>query len=143
MISLYQLLQLLVLFPFVWIASFLFHEFFHVKARIIFGKNDTGEIQVFRYGFSAYREYVTNDSWFFLAGGLLSGTLFILIGLVLWPNVVIRTCLFTTGAVNIVYGFFEMRFLPLWGNNQCYTIGRYSLYCITTIVCMVCLLWWI
>ena len=141
MIQLYDFLRLIPVFLFTWIISFLAHEFFHIKARLIQGYNDTGNIQVYKYSMSAYRDNVTNDSWFFLAGGLLSGVLFIFMGF-FCSDKVWMVSFFTAGAVNICYGFFEMFFLPRWGDSRKYRIGRYSIYITVSLILLVCLLWW-
>lgn len=140
MINVYQLLELLFMFPFIWICSFLFHELFHIKANSL---GDTGSIQVYKYGFTCYRDNRTNTDWFYLSGGLISGTLFIVLSFLVSDKVWFIG-FFTAGMVNLVYSPFEMVFLPRWGaGDRRYKIGRYSLYLITIVVCLVCLLWWI
>ena len=135
MIQLYDFLRLLPLYVFCFIGSFLFHELGHIKCSSL---KDTGNIQVFRYGFAASRDNKSNDWWFFLAGGLLAGVLYITIGLLCWYDSVVQLCLFTAGIVNICYGPFEMYYLPRWGSgDKRYKYGRYSIYIIVTIVCLI------
>jgi len=125
---------------FAWVLGFLLHELMHVLSQ-----GRTGVIYIEGLSMRATAEHYWNIRFFYLAGGLLSGLVFIVAGVLVFflPTLYVVWCFFTVGVVNIIYGFFECAFLPRWGNSLKYTVGRYSLYFL--IIClMVGILWrWI
>lgn len=128
--NLFDLLIYPALFLFVWVSSFLWHELMHIV-----GTNHLhGTITV--NGFSMN---VTPSNHY--AGGLLSGLVFNVTGGLIWflGSHAIGYLFIICGVVNTVYGYFEGLFLPRWGNNQEYKLGRYSIYIGVTSVMV--LLW--
>jgi hypothetical protein len=107
------------LFLFVWVNSFLFHELCHILGT---GRLH-GTITVDGLSMSASPAAL----W---AGGILSGFVFSVAGGLMWlsGSHVIGYLFIICGVVNLVYGVFETMFLPSWGNNQDYKIGRYTVY---------------
>jgi len=126
------LIKTILVFLFLWVTSFLWHELMHLKHRGLGGK---GIIDVDVFSMSALIDYKAT-SLFYLAGGLYTGIIFILAGFLV-SDLVWMWCLFTVGVVNLVYGFFEMHFLPKWGNSSRYQWNRYLLYCMVTIICII------
>ena len=118
------------LFLFVWVCSFLMHELMHIIGT---GKLK-GRIDIFGFSMSAYPAVL----W---AGGILSGLIFSIAGGLIWSlgSSAVGYLFLICGVVNLVYGIFEAMFLPSWGNNQDYKLGRYSIY-IGVTACM--LLFW-
>lgn len=113
-----------VLFLYCWFTSFLWHELWHIKGKSLL---HTGNIQVFKGSMAAYRDNIDVDGWFYLSGGLLSGLLHITLGLLI-KDTILQFCLLNVGFINLCYGFFEYWFLPKWGDNWKYKIGRYTIY---------------
>jgi len=130
-------LKLALVFVYAWFTSFLWHELGHIKCEHL---SDTGDIQVFDLSMQAYRNNATNDAWFYYAGGILSGLLHIIIGL-LCTDLVFKFGFLTVGFVNLAYGFFEGHFLPKWGDTRRYKIGRYAVY--LSIVVIALIIWWV
>lgn len=107
------------LFLFIWVCSFLFHELMH-----IFG---TGHLDGMINVDGLSMDASPANLW---AGGLLSGVVFSLAGVFIWflGSHGVGYLFVICGVVNMVYGCFEGLFLPQWGNNQEYKLGRYSIY---------------
>lgn len=107
------------LFLFIWVCSFLVHELMH----IIGTGHLKGTITVDGLSMSASPACL----W---AGGILSGIIFSVAGAFIWllESHAIGYLFIVCGVVNMVYGVFESMFLPAWGNNQDYKLGRYSIY---------------
>jgi len=107
------------LFLFVWVCSFLFHELFHIIGA---GKLH-GTITVDGLSMSASPANIAT-------GGFFSGAIFMGTGTLIWflESHAIGYLFIVCGVVNLVYGVFESMFLPAWGNNQDYKLGRYSIY---------------
>lgn len=107
------------LFLFVWVSSFLVHELCHILGT----GHLHGTITVDGLSMSATPACL----W---AGGILSGLVFTVAGSLIWllgfPPV--GELFIICGVVNLCYGPYEAIFLPQWGNNQEYKIGRYSIY---------------
>jgi hypothetical protein len=107
------------LFLFVWVSSFLYHELMHIVGT---GRLH-GTITVDGLSMSA----TPANLW---AGGILSGFVFTTAGVLIWvvATPALGYLFIVSGVVNLVYGVFETMFLPSWGNNQDYRLGRYSIY---------------
>ena len=107
------------LFLFVWVSSFLWHELFHIIGA---GKLH-GTITVDGLSMSA----TPASLW---AGGILSGTIFCIVGGLIWSlgSHAVGYFFLICGVVNLVYGVYETMFLPAHGNDMDYKLGRYSIY---------------
>jgi len=107
------------LFLFVWVCSFLWHELLH----IIGSGRLHGMITVDGLSMSASPAAL----W---AGGILSGTIFCIVGGLIWSlgSSAVGYLFMVCGVVNFVYGCFETMFLPAHGNDMDYKLGRYSIY---------------
>jgi len=137
-----EYLKYFVVFLYVWFTTFIWHEFGHGldnhRQTGMFGK-----IGVSLRHLTMWHEtdgYIADMSMYFLMGGLFSGLLHIGIGLIC-ADTIFRFGFFTTGLVNLVYGFFEWHFLPKWGNNTKYKIGRYAIYVSLVTVMVIVWVW--
>lgn len=118
-------------FVFAWISIFLWHELMHIKSQ---GLDATGTIHVGIASMEVTSNVIRNSMINF-AGGLYSGFIFTFIGVVLglvtppfgWVFIMV-------GFTNFVYGIFEGRYLPRWGNNNKFKVGRYSIYIFMTLI---------
>ena len=123
--SMVEFVRYIPIFFFVWVTGFLWHELLHIKNRYPFMQ--TGTIFVHRLGFTCIGDEITNISrWFFLAGGLLTGIVFLIVG-ILCLDTIWRNCLIWCGFLNLCYGVFEYKYLGTLNNHQ-YVVGRYTLY---------------
>lgn len=106
------------LFLFVWVSSFLWHELMHLAKNAF-----NGMIIVEGYSMESRPACL----W---AGGILSGAIFSIVGGLIWflGAPAVGYLFLICGVVNLVYGVFETVFLQAWGNNQDYKLGRYSIY---------------
>ena len=127
-----------------WIISFLLHEFSHgLECNRQTGQ--FGRIGVSIKYLTMWHEpqgNIQNYSLYFLAGGLYSGLCFLLFSLLIYPYVLFTLVymLWIVGVTNIVYSVYEYKYLPVWGNNRQYTVGRYTVY-LSVITVMVIVYW--
>jgi len=107
------------LFIFIWVNSFLFHEACHIVGT----GHLHGTITVDGLSMSATPAAL----W---AGGILSGLVFSTAGGLIWlmGSHAVGYIFLICGVVNLVYGFYEPLRLPLHGNDMDYKLGRYSIY---------------
>ena len=105
-------------------TSFLWHELFHIKSNGIFR---TGKIFVNQTSMTFTVDGKYNLKWCLLSGGLLSGILFLAVGLIFLYNCIkilyipFLSCAF----LQLCYGFFEMIYGPKY---------RYLLYASVIVV---------
>jgi len=107
------------LFLFIWVSSFLIHELCHILGT----SHLSGTITVDGFSMNASPA----NLW---AGGILSGLIFSVAGVLIWTvaSHALGYLFVICGAVNLIYGPFEAVFLPQWGNNAEYKLGRYNIY---------------
>ena len=111
---------------FCWIESFLLHEYMHIKSQ---GILMTGTIDVKQFGFTCSPEFIKNRKWLYYAGGILSGIVYLIMGVCLWYYGIwsFYVPFITFGIINLSYGIWEG-----WKGPT----GRYKVY-IATIGVMV------
>ena len=111
--------------------SFVIHEWGHIKSQ---GPLMSGTIRVEKYTMTATADIVYNTYLFFLGGGLISGIIFMLLGFgaALYGVWGYYVPFFTTGVIQLVYGFWEAE---VGAKN------RYYVYASTLLV-MICF-WYI
>ena len=119
------------IFLFLWITGFLWHELWHIIGT---GRLD-GSIYIHGLSMSASPANL-------LSGGLGSGLMFLLLSWLVYPYVLFTLVymMWIVGITNIIYSVFEYRFLPYWGNDRRYKLGRYGIY-VSVIVVMIILYW--
>ncbi len=119
------------IFLFLWITGFLWHELWHIMGSGTL----YGQINIHGLSMSASPANL-------LAGGLGSGLTFLLFALLIYPYTLLSLVYMVVivGVVNIVYSFFENKYLPRWGNDRRYTLGRYGIY-VGVVTVMVVIYW--
>jgi hypothetical protein len=107
------------LFLFVWVCSFLFHELCH----IIGAGRLHGTITVDGLSMSASPANL-------MTGGFFSGAIFSFVGTLIWVlgDHPIGYIFVICGIVNVIYSIFETMFLSVHGNDLDYKLGRYTIY---------------
>ena len=134
-----DLFCLLIIFLWLFITSFLWHELGHCYEAYRQGANDYSIIPDFRKISlrMVYLGKVSSKPLISLAGGLYSGILMFLLGCVcLYLHYTLFYIgFFTLSAVQFVYGVFEWRFIHVWGRTSPrYRWGRYSIYLVVSLV---------
>ena len=118
------------LFLFIFVSSLFWHELCHIigTGRL------WGTIDV--TGFSMQASPA--NLW---VGGLGAGLVFSIAGGLIWAigTHALGYLFIICGAVNLCYFPFEALFLPQWGNNWEYKLGRYTIY--VGVTCTMVLLW--
>jgi len=128
-------IQNICLFLYVWVSIFLLHEVMHLFEAW----RQTGEIGSILVNFNAVtlragpRE-VHNMDLFLLAGGLYAGIISIVIGFLI-GHPILSFLFYSVGLTNIVYSFFEMKYLGEVPSEY-YLCGRYSIYFCVMAVCI-------
>jgi len=110
-----------------WLTSFLVHEFMHIKSQgILMG----GTIYVNEFGMTVDADEIYNLDLFYLSGGLYSGIIFMLLGIILfyYNAVALYIPSFTFGFINLTYGFWEF----IHGAE-----GRWKIYLTSTIISII------
>jgi hypothetical protein len=103
----------------------------HIKSQ---GLDATGNIHVKPLSMEVTSNVIRNKMFDF-AGGLYSGVIFIFIGIILGIVTLPFGWIFImVGLTNFVYGIFEGKYLPKWGNNNKFKVGRYSIYIFMTLI---------
>ena len=142
MYDLLFILKLSLVFLYAWFTTFIWHEFGHgLDNYRQAGK--FGKIGVSIRHLTMWHEpegYIGSMPTYFLMGGLFSGLLHIGIGLIC-NDTIFKFAFLTAGFVNLAYSFFEWHFLPKWGNDRRYKIGRYAVY--LSIVVIALIIWWV
>ena len=124
-----ELITLILIYPIIWLLSFLIHEYMHIKGQ---GLTSTGKIYINKTGMTASCNNIKNVDWFFYSGGVLSAmVLFTLCVLV--TSDILRFCLWSTGWVQLCYGIFE-------GIKQSHVEDRYYVY--GAVVLLTFIIWW-
>ena len=88
--------------PIIYVTSFLWHEFCHIKSQ---GLLATGRINVNKYGMTCGCNDTWNNRLFFLGGGILSSIIMFIF--VFATKGWIQWCFLTMGYVQLFYGLFE------------------------------------
>ena len=132
-------LCLLIIFLWLFITSFLWHELGHCYEAYRQGANDYSIIPDFRKLSlrMVYIGKVSDKPLISLAGGLYSGILMLIMGIVCLylRYTLFYISLFTLVVVQFVYGVFEWRFIHRWGRtSRKYVWGRYSIYLVVILV---------
>jgi len=110
-----------------WLGSFLYHEFMHIRSQ---GIGAEGTIWVHKFSMTCAAKYVKWPYLYSLAGGLYSGIIHVIVGLLAvyyhaWGFYVPTI---TFGVVNIAYGIWEA---------ERGAKGRYYIYVATLIIMIV------
>ena len=94
----------LLVFVYLFVSTWLLHEFFHIKSH---GIRRTGDIYVNEFGLTASPyEAVRSMLWFKLAGGLLASVVSFVVLLLSSPSV-FSFGLLVMGWMQLVYGVYE------------------------------------
>jgi len=126
-----DIIDLLFLIPgtlLAWITSFLVHELMHIKSQ---GINVEGTIWVHNpFSMTVGAKEMPRPNLFWFAGGIYSGTIFIIFALMLsyynaWG---LYVPMGTFGVINLFYGFWE----GIKGPE-----GRYKIYGATTLLMII------
>lgn len=116
-----EILEMIIVFLFVWITSFLLHELCHIKSQ---GIKNTGTINIYRYSMTANCPII-NEVWFYFSGGILTCLVMFLLSILstgwwCW-------CFLTLGWVHLCYGLYE-------GTNMGNITYRYLVYLLVLLV---------
>lgn len=127
-----QILEMIIIFLFVWITSFLLHELCHIKSQ---GIKNTGNIYIHKLSMTASCP-ITNIVWFHYSGGILTCIVMFLMSIFLqgwwcW-------CYLTLGWVHLCYGIYE-------GYNMGSVSNRYMIYILVLLVMLILwsMRWWL
>jgi len=130
---LFDVVRFGLLFVFVWVVVWLLHEWCHVLEGFRLGASH-GVITVRRFGFVVSCD--VGSCWsFLLAGGLYCSLICFLVSCVV-SDVFLRVLFVSFGVLQVVYGVFEMMFLPVLSGFW-YRFWRYVLYVVVLCCCLV------
>jgi len=139
MIDIIDIARLTLIFIFSFFSSFLWHELCHGLEAIRQGSSKANII-VKPWTMMTGGDHITNSKLFFLAGGLYSGIIFILAGL-LTIDPYFRFSFLTVGLMNVFYSYYEMEYITKH-SPSIYRAIRYSIYFLT-ILGMTCLFYFL
>lgn len=117
------MIRAILVFVFLWVCSFLFHELMHIKGQ---GWRQTGWIEVEELSMRANTIPYYGDEWFLLSGGFLTALAFFVASF-LTADVLWQWSLLTIALTQLSYGVFEWQFLRKLSPVR-YKIGRYAIY---------------
>ena len=124
----------IMVFIYTWVTGFLLHELCHVLEAMRQGAKK-GFIHINGTGFLAYYDgMIKNKILFAWAGGLYSGIILLIVGFIAYyyNNPVFYIPILTVAVVNIVYSFYEKKYLYVLSTRDYYKY-HYFLYIVTLV----------
>ena len=124
----------IMIFIYTWVTGFLLHELCHIFEAMRQGAKK-GFIHVNGTGFLAYYDgIIKNKILFAWAGGLYSGIILLIVGFIAYyyNNPVFYIPILTVAVVNIVYSFYEKKYLYVLSTKD-YYLYHYLLYLIVLV----------
>lgn len=124
-----ETLRVIPLYIFIWVISFLLHEFWHIKGQ---GWKSTGTIFINKFGMTASCNNIKDVKVYFYSGGVFSSiVLFILCFLI--TDRILLFCVWSWAWVQLAYGIYE-------GIKQSGVSDRWYVYGVMILITW--LVWW-